>query len=260
MKNSSKPEPGTIILRWDYSPTDFFGEPFNLEQDDCFWEFNEGAATATTNSEDDDRNRRKRLKKDLDAIIKMIFNIAQVNTHKTYELSKPCMEGYDSRGSLWITPAPATLKLSVSGPEPKVVIRDSNGNIILDERTLERRELVKLSAKYYENLEVQAILQNYKSAVNEPKNELFHLYAIRDVLSTKFEGFENACASLNLKKSDWEKLGKLCNRIPAQQGRHKGINYKQLRQATVAELEDARKIVKKMIKQFFMYLENSENH
>jgi hypothetical protein len=45
-----------------------------------------------------------------------------------------------------------------------------------------------------------------------------------------------------------------------QQGRHRGRKYKQLRQATVAELEDAKKIVKTMIKQFFEYLEKSENH
>ena len=119
---------------------------------------------------------------------------------------------------------------------------------------------MKLSAKYSENLEVQPVLRNYKSAIDEPINELSHLYAARKVLSTRFKGSKNVCAALNLEESDWSRLGKLCNFIPVQQGRHRGRKYKQLRQATSAEQEDAKKIVKTMIKQFFEYLEKSENH
>ncbi len=257
MKNNSKPIPGTIILRWNYTPSDFFEELFILKQDDCFWEFNEGMATATTTTKGDDRKRRYEIKKDLDAKIKIIFNGAQISTQKSYEISGPCMEGYDSKGNFWITPAPADLKLSVSAPT--IFIKDSNGNIIVDERTLERRELAKLSAKYFDNLEVKEMLRNYNSSVDDPENELFHLYAIRDVLSTKFEGNDKACARLNLKKSDWSTLGKLCNIIPLQQGRHRGREYKQLRKARTDELEEARRIAKNMIKQFFKYLENLEN-
>ena len=119
---------------------------------------------------------------------------------------------------------------------------------------------MKLSAKYFENLEVQPVLRNYKSAIDEPINELSHLYAVREILSTRFKGSKNACASLNMEESDWSRLGKLCNFIPVQQGRHRGRKFKQFRQATAAELEDAKKIVKTMIKQFFEYLEKSENH
>ena len=64
----------------------------------------------------------------------------------------------------------------------------------------------------------------------------------------------------NLKKDDWTKLGKLCNEIPVQQGRHQGQKYEQFRKATNVELEEARIIVKTMVKQFFNYLQNSESH
>lgn len=110
-KNNSTPESGTIILWWNYTPKDFFEERFCLEQDDCLWEFNEGSAMAKTRTIHEDGKRRNRLKKDLVAKIEIIFNGAQIITQKPYEISEPCMEGYESKGNLWITPAPAYLNL-----------------------------------------------------------------------------------------------------------------------------------------------------
>ena len=110
-KNNSTTESGTIILWWNYTQKDFFEERFCLEQDDCLWEFNEGSAMAKMCTIHEDGKRRNRLKKDLVAKIEIIFNGAQIITQKPYEISESCMEGYDSKDNLWITPTPAYLNL-----------------------------------------------------------------------------------------------------------------------------------------------------
>ncbi|MBT5375619.1 MAG: hypothetical protein HOL15_02275 [Nitrospinaceae bacterium] len=257
--DNTKPKPDTVTLRWSYSPITYFEGPFRFKENNCCWEFFDGSATATINAKYP--VNKSQIKNDLNKRIESIFNASLIYNHTPYKVSEPFMEGYDSKGNLWITPVPINLNLSVSGPN--IVIKDSNGNAIEDmkgNRLRDIEEFAKLSIKYSGDPAAQAILRNYKSAVGEPNSEFCHFYAIREVLTTRFWSATKVRSCLNLKKDDWTKLGKLCNEIPVQQGRHQGQKYEQFRKATNVELEEARIIVKTMVKQFFNYLQNSESH
>jgi hypothetical protein len=61
-------------------------------------------------------------------------------------------------------------------------------------------------------------LTSYASAVSDPRNELVHLYDVRDALSTHFRGEQNARAALNIPQSEWRRLGVLANVEPIEQG------------------------------------------
>ena len=119
----------------------------------------------------------------------------------------------------------------------------------------------------FNNSELDSVLNvldsNNNTDYNKKLEDLFcKTFKVKYAISCNSgtSGLHSALAALNLKKDDWTKLGKLCNEIPVQQGRHQGQKYEQFRKATNVELEEARIIVKTMVKQFFNYLQNSESH
>jgi len=102
------------------------------------------------------------------------------------------------------------------------------------------------------------LLNSYKSAMNDPNNELVHLYEIRDALSKKFgDGDKNkTCKALNISTTQWSQLGNLTNNPSLRQGRHRGKNPGTLRNATVEELTEARNIALLFVEAYFKYLES----
>ncbi len=95
-------------------------------------------------------------------------------------------------------------------------------------------------------------------AVNEPNNELVHLYEIRDALSTKFGGENAARTKLAISNANWSRLGQLANSAPLRQGRHRGKKVGELRDATESELKETRNIARNMIEAYFDYLEKQD--
>jgi hypothetical protein len=67
---------------------------------------------------------------------------------------------------------------------------------------------------------------------------------------------KTALSALKFPKKDWDNFGKLCNQ-PLKQGRHRGKNYEALRDATTAELSDARRIALAMIEAYDHYIDRS---
>lgn len=91
--------------------------------------------------------------------------------------------------------------------------------------------------------------------MNDPDDELGHLYEIRDALSRKFGGSdERARSTLGISLKKWSNFGKLCNHEPLKQGRHRG-EHETLRDATDAELSEARGTAKAMIEAYLKYLD-----
>jgi len=99
------------------------------------------------------------------------------------------------------------------------------------------------------------LLQSNDKAANDPENELVYLYEIRDALSTNFGDDRKARTVLSITKSQWSRFGNLCNNEPLRQGRHRGEALGMLRDATAAELKEARDIAGAMIKAYLDYLE-----
>jgi hypothetical protein len=68
---------------------------------------------------------------------------------------------------------------------PDIRHTDALGNVVHDsrlERIERRRSLAKLAARAAGDPVVDSILRGYSAAVNDPGNELVHLYEIRDAL------------------------------------------------------------------------------
>lgn len=91
--------------------------------------------------------------------------------------------------------------------------------------------------------------------MNNPRNELVHLYEIRDALAKRFGGEKGARSALGITRAQWSELGRLADAEPILQGRHSGAHFGSLRDATAAELSSAREIGRGMIEAYFAYLE-----
>lgn len=243
----------TITLEWTYTPANFFETPFEHAGDGYKLTINDGKAIATLTGSAGSP-LFSRIHDELNAI----FLGAQLTNHKPYTLSdyRTIRTRPDGTREIGITVGSA---IDLRGSFDATV-RDAHGNVKVDtraERIRERKEFALLAAKHRDNPAIHAILKSYNTAVNDPDNELVHLYEIRDALSKKCGGEKGARTTLGIAKADWKRLGELANDAPIRQGRHRGAKVGQLRDATHAELTEARTIAKNMILAYLNHLEDN---
>lgn len=149
--------------------------------------------------------------------------------------------------------------LHIFGDSIDFTLTDKDGNIVRDtqaERIRKKQSLADLSEKFGRaDATAKSILKSYKMAVADPDNELVHLYEIRDALAKKFGGERQACNVLDISSRQWSRLGQLANDERLKQGRHRGKSLGDLRDATEAELEEARNIARYFVEAYLTYLE-----
>ena len=92
-----------------------------------------------------------------------------------------------------------------------------------------------------------SLLKSRDAAVRDPDNELVHLFEIRESLSRHFHGNASAWTKLCIGPSDLEAVWPSVHDEPLRQGRHRGKHAGKLRDATEAELAEARDIAHRMI-------------
>jgi hypothetical protein len=140
-----------------------------------------------------------------------------------------------------------------------LVIRDKDGNIVSDtkqERLDKQKWFSAMVAKYRgADGTLDQMLNSYQMAVKYPKNELVHLYEIRDALSSRFGNQRNAMNHLCISEKDWKIIGDLANPQPLEEGRHRGKATGRLRPAKYYELEKARKSASNMVEKYLIFLE-----
>lgn len=149
----------------------------------------------------------------------------------------------------------------ISGGTVDFVVRDTGGNVIRDtrqERIEERIGLAKLAAHYISDDVANALLRSYAAAVNDPRNELVHLYEIRDALACHFGGESPATLAVSVSGAQWSRLGQLANKEPFTEGRHRGKQLRSLRNAPASELSEARDIARRMVQGYLRHL-NDKN-
>ena len=248
-----------VVLEWKFSPSDYFEEPIHITRDDYVMSIHNGTAEARIRplTYDKDQSMRDRLH----AALNDRFLGVQLFSHKAYELSKSSMYLLHPDGRRDITVFPEPLVVRVSLGEPDIIVKDKDGNIISDsrqERIQKKQELAELAEKYRQKDPFFAsMLQSYNDAVNDPDNELVHLYEIRDSIAKQFGGESKAQTVLGIARKQWSKLGKLANDEPLKQGRHRGKNPGELRDATEEELRVARNIARNLVEVYLNYLERS---
>jgi hypothetical protein len=146
-------------------------------------------------------------------------------------------------GTLAITGQPVDFK--ITGPNGHV-IRDTKADRVDDHTAM----LDAVAPKIAGSPTLRAMLDSYSRAVDDPGDELVHLYEIREALSKHYCGETAARDALGVNKTDWQRLGLLANVEPIEQGRHRGKHPLGRRPATSGELHEARALARRWIRAF----------
>jgi len=246
-----------VILKWTFSPPDYFEETFVIERDSYTMTIDKGTAKARIDPAVYDGNRD--MRNAVHNKLNDCFLGVQLLTHKPYKLSNASMfrRYSDGREVETVFPGPAVVTISMT--QPDVVVRDKDGRILEDsrqDRIEHEKKLARLVAKHRPKDEVVAsLIASHDRAVNDPDDELVHLYEVKEALTEAFCGEGKAQKALGISKTKWGSLGRLANVPHFRQGRHRGKNAGELRGATREELKEAREISRKMIEAYFDHLE-----
>lgn len=247
----------TVLLEWDFTPPNYFEEPIEILRQDYNMTIEDGKVTAKIDYTifNDNPSMRKELQ---DGLNNRFLGV-QLFSHVKYELSssKRTFVHPDGRKEFFLDASSGNY--IITGGSVDFRHTDKDGNIISDSRRYrieKKKSLAELVVTHKPNDPlVAALLNSYHTAVNDPNNELVHLYEIRDAISKKFGNKDKALAGLKITNSNWSRLGNLCCNESLQQGRHRGNFVGTLRDATEGELEEAREISRTIIEAYLQYLE-----
>jgi len=238
------------ILQIQYNPTDFFEAPFEYSNPQYTMSFENGMVEIDLSEVFE--VVPDVLQQEITSKVRSILDGRMLSRHETYELCSISILNYREDGNIstsrTIQGVSSILKIKAYAPD--ILIKDATGKVIRDtkaERISEEKTLMKLfgdSANKYPLL--NKIIESFKSAISDPKDELVHLYEIIDALKSNYGSKHNAISQLGLLQADWDRLFTLSNNEPLKEGRHRG-SKQSLRNATEEELTEARTIAKKMI-------------
>ncbi len=239
----------TVVLDWTFSPSDYFEVPIRIDREDYCLEIGTGTVQASLSATVFDSDPT--IKERIHGSIRDRMHGVQLLSHRPFELSKPRMSRVRPDGSRDIFIELEGGAITLTGGSVDVVVTDSTGRVIRDskqERVEQRASLADLIEKHRDSDKVlRALLASYDASTRDPANELVHLYEIRESISAAYGGEAAARAALGISASQWSRLGTLCNNEPLRQGRHRGKAMGTLRDATEAELSEARGISRAMI-------------
>ncbi|MGB0070786.1 MAG: hypothetical protein WBQ11_22405, partial [Isosphaeraceae bacterium] len=71
---------------------------------------------------------------------------------------------------------------------------------------------------------LQDLLASFRQAVADPADRMTHLYEIRDALNRHFGGEKTARNQLGLTHKGWSDLGRIANKEPIEESRHRGCH------------------------------------
>jgi hypothetical protein len=245
----------TTIIRWTFEPQDFREDSWRSSGGEYEFKPRGGKIEIEVPTEALDRDPAlvECLHREVDAR----FVAELLVTHRCYRLAPPSIERMLPGGGRQKPMVPHVVEpeiIMVVGSQ--VVGKDG----LVKPDPLEAARLARInqftdlfSAVPANDSVGWALIKSYEAAVNEPQNELWRLYEIRDALQAEFRSAASAQNELCIKEADWRRLGKLANDEPLNQGRHRGKTMGHLRDATREELEEARAIAVMMIEAYFRY-------
>lgn len=245
-----------VLLEWNFTPKDYFEDEIRKVSEEYEMLIKEGKVEARILPEVYDK--APEIRDDLHRSLNAIFLGVQLTTHKPYSLSNStiCRLYPDGRKHFNLFLKDCTKV----GENLDLVHKDKNGIVNCDsrrDRIEKKKKLAELALTHSSDPLAAFLLERYNAAVNDPGNELTHLYDIRDALSKKFGGERYACKALGLSTSEWSRLGKLANNKPLRQGRHRGKSAGELRNAREDEIVEARKTASKFVEAYLLFRESS---
>ena len=250
--------PAIYTLEWTFTPADYFDREFEVEGPDYRIWFALGKATASADQEVYDFFNPD-LRDIIERAVRNRLDGAQLVSRQAYELHGPsrALNHPDGRRDVFIEPGTGSIR--VTGGSLDLVVTNSGGDVVRDtkrERADEKAEVGELLDKYRDRDDtVRAMEASFANSVRDPKNEFLHLYEIQEALVLRFGSKGKARAAIGVTAARWSHLGRLCNDEPLQQGRHRGKAGDALRDATEAELHEARSIAIESIRAYLKYLD-----
>lgn len=252
------PEVVQIQLQWKYTPQNYFEEPIQIRGKGFELSICDGIVFAKI-----DPSFQSQIPEITECLTRLIasrLQAVQIMSHRDFTLSKPSRSDLRNDG---VKNVSLDVKSAVSetsiGPVD-LVARDKDGNIVADkkqERLNKQEWFSEMVAKYRgTDGTLDQMLKSYQMAVKDPKNELVHLYEIRDALSARFGDKKNAMKRLCISNKEWDIIGELANFQPLKEGRHRGKAAGRLRPAKNHELEMARKSAASLVEKYLTFLKN----
>jgi len=249
-----------VRFEWLYTPPDLFEERTELQCDRCIFvvdpscvhttiEIDTGASTADID----------KLRNELHAKLNARFLATQLVEHRTYALSQATTLRKSSSGQADTLILIETAHVRIQEGRVDVLCERADGTTLdtRRDRIDRRNQIVQLAAKHSSNSLAHSLLTSYSTSVSNPRNELVHLYEIRDALAKRFGGEKGVRDALGIARAQWSELGRLADAEPILQGRHSGKHFGTLREATPSELSTARDIARQMISAYLAYLEKA---
>lgn len=183
--------------------------------------------------------------------MRAVLQARQVLTRRPFDLHAPNITHHRDNGGRDVVIMPGTGQLTITGFAPDMRITSADGTVIRDtrvERLADDSSFVqRLASKAATSPALSRMLESFSRSVDDPDNELVHLYEIRDVAAESFGCDADARNALGISKADWGALGRLANEDPLRQGRHRGRHLQGLRDATHEELQQARTVARKIL-------------
>lgn len=252
-------ENGIVHVKWVYTPADYFEEKTTDLLPDYEHTIENGEIILKMDPEEF-KGHPEIVDKLHDQLLD-IFRGAALITQKPFKVNRAGVEIIYPSGQkdVFLQVASAAHAMAVGTVD--IVVTDPNGNVVVNtkqDRVIMQKNLAKLASKYRGIDEVaDSILKSFEKALNNPKTVLVHLYEIRDSLKKKFKGEATAIKELGIIFSKWDRLRRLSDVEPLNQGRHSGQHYGELRDATESELKQAREIAIEMVVAYLEYLERN---
>lgn len=249
----------TVQLEWKYSPENYLEEPIAILFEGGDLEIKDGIAIAKIDP--DLYHADSSIREILTRQIESRLHAVQIMTHKDFELSKSSRADIrdDGKKNHFLEVESCVMTMSMSIGTVDLIVKDKDGNVVSDtkkERLDKQKHFATLVDKHRNSdSTLDQMLKSYQKSVKDPDDELVHLYEIRDSLSERFGSKNSAIHKLGITITDWGEIGKIANTLPLKQGRHRGKAVGALRDADIAELEEARKSVVYLIEKYLEYLE-----
>lgn len=167
------------------------------------------------------------------------------------------LEGAYTPSDVWVSAA-SGLHM-VCGFPADFTIRDGDGNVIKDskaERLFDNREFREQCLRHVENQVLEGLLASFSRALADPADQMTHLYEIRDALSRHFGGDREAKQELGLTRAKWSDLGRIANKEPIEESRHRG-DHPVRRPVTEEERTRVIDFSRSMIRAYLNYLDRT---
>jgi hypothetical protein len=189
----------------------------------------------------------------LTIFLENIFLVRKLQGRRKYKLEGLRIYQHSS-GHKNVSISVGTAAVLVMAGHADFVMRDAAGNIVHDskaERIAQHSASIDfLAPKLQQSPTLRSLFDSYSRSVDDPDDELVHLYEVRDTLSRYYGGEQAARDALGISKTDWQRLGVLANVEPLEQSRHRGKHLQGRRPATEAELDEARQLAREWIISF----------